>query len=141
LDTAALASFGGTFHGEIVPPGSANYETARLVWNGMIDRRPALIARCAAVEDITSAIRFARDQGMVIAVRCGGHSIGGFSTCDDGIVIDLSLMKAVRVDPEARHDVGRARRGVERRARDAGQPLTASDAEVCGSPTHSAVVH
>ena len=102
MDTAALASFGGTFHGEIVPPGSANYETARLVWNGMIDRRPALIARCAAVEDVISAIRFARDQGMVIAVRCGGHSIGGFSTCDDGIVIDLSLMKGVRVDPEAR---------------------------------------
>jgi FAD/FMN-containing dehydrogenase len=102
MDTAALASFGGTFHGEIVPPGSANYETARLVWNGMIDRRPALIARCAAVEDVTSAIRFARDQDMVIAVRCGGHSIGGFSTCDDGIVIDLSLMKGVGVDPEAR---------------------------------------
>jgi len=102
MDTAALASFGGTFQGEIVPPGSANYETARLVWNGMIDRRPALIARCAAVEDVTSAIRFARDQEMVIAVRCGGHSIGGFSTCDDGIVIDLSLMKGVRVDLEAR---------------------------------------
>jgi FAD/FMN-containing dehydrogenase len=102
MDTAALASFGGTFQGEIVPPGSANYDTARSVWNGMIDRRPALIARCAGVEDVISAIRFSRDQDLVAAVRSGGHSVGGFSTCDDGIVIDLSLMHGVGVDPEAR---------------------------------------
>jgi FAD/FMN-containing dehydrogenase len=102
MDTAAIASFGEAFQGEIVPPGSANYDKARSVWNGMIDRRPALIARCAAVEDVISAIRFARDQGLVIAVRSGGHSVGGFSTCDDGIVIDLSLLQGVHVDPEAR---------------------------------------
>ncbi|TMM21522.1 MAG: FAD-dependent oxidoreductase [Actinobacteria bacterium] len=102
METAALATFGEAFQGEIVPPGSANYETARSVWNAMIDRRPALIARCAGVEDVLSAIRFARDQDLVVAVRSGGHSVGGFSTCDDGIVIDLSLLQGVRVDPEAR---------------------------------------
>jgi len=102
MDTAALASFGEAFQGEIVAPGSANYESARRVWNGMIDRRLALIARGAAVEDVISAIRSARAQGIVIAVRSGGHSVGGFSTCDDGIVIDLSLLQGVRVDPQAR---------------------------------------
>src|SRR5213594_3805085 len=102
METAALATFGEAFQGEIVPPGSANYETARSVWNAMIDRRPALIARCAGVEDVLSAIRFARDQDLLVAVRSGGHSVGGFSTCDDGILIDLSRMNGVRVDPDHR---------------------------------------
>src|SRR5947207_14157520 len=102
METAALATFGEAFQGEIVPPGSANYETARSVWNAMIERRPALIARYAGVEDVLSAIRFARDQDLVVAVRSGGHSVGGFSTCDDGIVIDLSTLPGLRVDPEAR---------------------------------------
>src|SRR5213083_2846350 len=109
METAALATFGEAFQGEIVPPGSANYETARSVWNAMIDRRPALIARCAGVEDVLSAIRFARDQDLVVAVRSGGHSVGGFSTCDDGIVIDLSGMRGAHVDPERR--VARANGG------------------------------
>src|SRR5436309_15405906 len=102
METAALATFGEAFQGEIVPPGSANYETARSVWNAMIDRRPALIARCAGVEDVLSAIRFARDQDLVVAVRSGGHSVGGLSKCDDGILIDRSLLRGVRVDPDAR---------------------------------------
>jgi FAD/FMN-containing dehydrogenase len=102
MQTTALTTFGERFDGEIVLPGSANYEATRIVWNGMIDRRPAVIARCTSVEDVRSAIRFAREQDLVVAVRCGGHSVGGFSTCDDGIVIDLSTMHGVDVDPEAR---------------------------------------
>jgi FAD/FMN-containing dehydrogenase len=101
MQTTALTTFGERFDGEIVLPGSANYDATRIVWNGMIDRRPAVIARCTSVEDVRSAIRFAREQDLVVAVRCGGHSVGGFSTCDDGIVIDLSTMHGVDVDPEA----------------------------------------
>ena len=102
VQMAALASFSEAFEGEIVLPGSAGYDAARIVWNGMIDRRPAVVARCAGVEDVIRAIRFGREQDLAVAVRSGGHSIGGFSTCDDGIVIDLSLMRGVRVDPEHR---------------------------------------
>jgi FAD/FMN-containing dehydrogenase len=102
VNTAALTSFGHAFEGDIVLPGSAEYDAARIVWNGMIDRRPAAVARCTSVEDVRAAVAFARDQDLVVAVRCGGHSVGGFSTCDDGIVIDLSTMHGVEVDPEAR---------------------------------------
>jgi FAD/FMN-containing dehydrogenase len=102
VQMAALASFSEAFEGEIVLPGSAGYDAARIVWNGMIDRRPAVVARCAGAEDVIRAIRFGREQDLTVAVRSGGHSIGGFSTCDDGIVIDLSLMRGVRVDPEHR---------------------------------------
>jgi FAD/FMN-containing dehydrogenase len=102
MKTAALTAFGHAFHGEIVLPGNAEYDAARIVWNGIIDRRPAMVARCTSPDDVRSAILFAREQDLVIAVRCGGHSVGGFSTCDDGIVIDLSTMHGVQVDPDAR---------------------------------------
>jgi FAD/FMN-containing dehydrogenase len=97
-----LAPFSESFLGEIVLPGSAGYDAARVVWNGMVDRHPAVVARCGGVDDVVRAIRFARDQELPIAVRSGGHSVGGFSTCDGGIVIDLSLMRGVDVDPERR---------------------------------------
>jgi FAD/FMN-containing dehydrogenase len=71
------------------------------VWNGSIDRFPALIARCAGVADVIAAVKFAKDNGLLVAVRGGGHSYPGYSVCDGGLVIDLSLMKGIRVDPEA----------------------------------------
>jgi FAD/FMN-containing dehydrogenase len=98
----ALSSFGEAFGGEIVLPGSADYDAARVVWNGMIDRHPAVVARAAGVEDVRRTVGFARDQELPIAVRCGGHSLAGFSTCDDGVVLDLSLMRDVHVDPARR---------------------------------------
>jgi len=97
-----LSTFRETFRGEIVLPEDSEYDQARRVWNGMVDRRPALVVRPSGVEDVTAAIRFGREEDLPIAVRCGGHSIPGLSTCDDGIVIDLSRMGGAEVDPEAR---------------------------------------
>ena len=90
------------FAGEIVRPDDPGYDAARAVWNSMIDRRPALVVRPTGTDDVVAALRFAREQDLIVAVRCGGHSIPGFSTCDDGIVIDLSQIRGVDVDPERR---------------------------------------
>jgi FAD/FMN-containing dehydrogenase len=90
------------FAGEIVRPDDSDYDAARAVWNSMIDRRPALIVRPTSNDDVVAALRFAQDHELLVAVRCGGHSIPGFSTCDDGIVIDLSRIRGVEVDPEQR---------------------------------------
>jgi FAD/FMN-containing dehydrogenase len=102
LPSKSVASFREGFDGAIVLPGDAGYEAARIVWNGAVDRHPAVVVRPTDVDDAAAAVRFGREHDLVIAVRCGGHSMGGFSTCDDGIVIDLSAMRGVRVDPEGR---------------------------------------
>ena len=90
------------FKGDLLRPGQSGYEDARVIWNGMVARTPGLIARCADVSDVQSAIRAASETEILTAVRCGGHSLAGFSTCDGGLVIDLSRMCQVTVDPEAR---------------------------------------
>ena len=88
------------FKGDLLRPGEGGYEDARVIWNGMVARRPGLIARCADVSDVQSAVRAGSEAGIQTAVRCGGHSLAGFSTCDGGMVIDLSRMRQVTVDPE-----------------------------------------
>jgi FAD/FMN-containing dehydrogenase len=101
LDDTALRELGRTFTGRLVRPSDPGYDERRAVWNASIDRRPALIARCESTPDVVAAVRFARSAGLATAVRGGGHSFPGHSTCD-GIVIDLGPMNAVSVDPERR---------------------------------------
>jgi FAD/FMN-containing dehydrogenase len=102
LDPGAVTAFRDGFAGEVVLPGDDGYDQARLVWNAAVDRYPAAVVRPTGIEDAAAAVRFGREHDLVIAVRCGGHSMGGFSTCDGGIVIDLSAMRGVTVDPQAR---------------------------------------
>jgi FAD/FMN-containing dehydrogenase len=102
IDGGAVDELQTSFRGEIVRPDDAGYDEHRKVWNGSIDRRPALIARCTGVADIRAAVRLARSQDLLVAVRGGGHSFPGLSVCDDGMLIDLGLMKGIRVDPEGR---------------------------------------
>src|SRR5437763_6331874 len=102
LDVAALGELSDGFRGDLLGPQHGLYDEHRRVWNGSISRFPALIARCVTVPDVIGAVRFARRTGLQVAVRGGGHSFPGLSTCDGGLVIDLTPMKAIRVDPEAR---------------------------------------
>ncbi|HEX2294193.1 MAG TPA: FAD-binding oxidoreductase [Actinomycetota bacterium] len=102
VSQAAFDSLRTHFRGALLRPGEEGYEEARRIWNGAIDRRPALIARCAGADDVSAAVRFAREQELLISVKGGGHAVAGHAVCDDGLMIDLSLMKAVRVDPAAR---------------------------------------
>jgi FAD/FMN-containing dehydrogenase len=102
LDPAALKELSASFRGEIVQPGDGGYDEHRKVWNGSIDRHPALIARCAGDDDVVAAIRFAQQTELPLAVRGGGHSFPGHSVCDGGVVIDMSRLTEVKVDPEAR---------------------------------------
>jgi FAD/FMN-containing dehydrogenase len=102
VDQSALRELASGFRGELVLPTDASYEVHRAVWNGSINRFPAVIARCAGVADVIEAVRFARRTGLTAAVRSGGHSFPGLSVCDGGVVIDLSLMNGVRVDLASR---------------------------------------
>jgi FAD/FMN-containing dehydrogenase len=98
----SLEQLRGAFRGALLRPGEEGYDQARQVWNGAIDRRPALIARCAGAGDVRLAVRFAREHDLPIAVRGGGHSVQGYGVSDGGVTIDLSAMKAVSVDPARR---------------------------------------
>lgn len=96
------AEFAATFRGDILDPSSPDFDRARRVWNGMIDRRPAYIARCRSVDDVRAAIRFGRESKLAIAIRGGGHNAAGLGVCDGGLVIDLGAMRDVTVDPAER---------------------------------------
>jgi FAD/FMN-containing dehydrogenase len=110
MATRTISTLADGFAGELLGPGDAGYDEARKVWNGAIDRRPALIARCAGVPDVVAALDHARERDLLVAVRGGGHSVAGQAVCDDGIVIDLSPMRGIAVDPRAR--TARAQGGV-----------------------------
>ncbi len=102
LKSGDIGDLRAAMRGQLLVPGQEGYDAARRVWNGAFDRKPALIARCAGAADITQAVSFARTHDMLVAVRGGGHSLSGQSVCDGGIMIDLSPMKSVRVDPVAK---------------------------------------
>ena len=102
LDEAVVQELAASFRGELIRSRDDGYDAARAVFNAMIDRRPALIARCTGVADVMAAVRFARDNDLTLAIRGGGHSVPGYGVCEGGIVVDLSPMKEVWVDLEAR---------------------------------------
>jgi FAD/FMN-containing dehydrogenase len=102
IHEAVIQDVRSTLRGALLEPGDDGYDAARTVWNGMIDRRPALIARCRGAADVIASVNFARDQGLLVSIRGGGHNVAGNAVCDGGLMIDLSGMKGVHVDPEAR---------------------------------------
>jgi FAD/FMN-containing dehydrogenase len=101
-EIALASSLAEHLNGQVIAPGDPGYDGARRVWNGMIDRRPAVIARCADAEDVATAVRFACERDLPLAVRGGGHNVAGTAVCDDGVVVDLSEMRGVRVDDSRR---------------------------------------
>jgi FAD/FMN-containing dehydrogenase len=108
--TTAFEPLRDSLRGSVIDPDDEGYDAARAIWNGAIDRRPACVARCTGVADVVAAVRFARARDLPVAVRSGGHGVGGHALCDGGLVIDLSPMKGIRVDPAAR--TARAEAGV-----------------------------
>ena len=100
LDATTIEELKASLRGELIQPNDGGYDEARSLYNGMIDKRPRLIARCADVADVMTAVRFGRENNLLVAIRGGGHNGPGLWSCDNGLVIDLSLMKGVRVDPD-----------------------------------------
>ncbi len=101
LNQGAVQEFRSKLAGELIEPGDARYDAARKVYNAMIDRQPRLIARCADVADVIASVNFARSNNLLVSIRGGGHNAGGLGVCDDGLVIDLSLIRFTHVDPES----------------------------------------
>src|SRR5262245_23738810 len=97
-----LANFQRSLRGRLISASDPDYDAARALYNGMIDKRPRYIVRCVNVADVISAVNLARNEGLLLAIRGGGHNGPGLGSCNDGLVVDLSMMKSVRVDPEAR---------------------------------------
>jgi len=102
LQASKMEAFTKSLRGHALSPGDDGYEETRKVWNGNIDRRPGLIVCCVGVSDVINAVHFARDNNLLVSVRGGGHNVAGSSICDGGIMIDLSHMKSIRVDPVQR---------------------------------------
>jgi FAD/FMN-containing dehydrogenase len=100
FEMSKIRNFADNFSGQLIHPGNPDYDNARKIWNGMVDRCPALIARCGNANDIINAVKFAREHDLAVSVRGGGHSVAGRSVCEGGLMIDLSGMKAVKVDPD-----------------------------------------
>ena len=100
--TATFEDLSTQLRGDLITPESAEYNDARKIYNAMIDKKPALIARCRDVADVIAAVNYGRDNNLAVAIRGGSHNVGGFSMADDGLVIDLSLMRWVRVDAKAK---------------------------------------
>lgn len=101
-----VAELRANLRGSLLLPDEPGYDEARTIWNAMIDKRPGMIVRCAGAADVRTAVNFARGHGLALAVRGGGHNIAGSALVNDGLVIDLSMMRSVRVDPQARHAWG-----------------------------------
>jgi FAD/FMN-containing dehydrogenase len=121
--------------GELLLPENPNYEIARGVWNGSVDRRPALLVRCTNAEEVIAAVTVAREQALALSVRSGGHSIAGYGTNEGGMVIDLSRMKAIHIDPErrtARIEPGLTWGEVSNTLQPSGLTLTAGDTATVG---------
>ncbi len=102
MDAKVIADLRTQIRGDVIPPGDERYDGARKVYNAMIDKRPAIIIRCVDVADVIAAVKMAKTQGLAVAVRGGGHSVPGFGTADDALVVDLSRMKGIRVDPASK---------------------------------------
>ena len=102
MPAQSIEQLKSSFRGELIQPADAGYESARKVYNGMIDKRPCLIARCVDVADVIAAVNFGGENGLLTAIRGGGHNGAGLGTCDGGLVIDLSRMKGIRVNPAAK---------------------------------------
>src|SRR5438034_10773590 len=102
INENSIADFKVNLRGRLIQPSDNDYDEARKVYNGMIHKEPRLIARCADVADVINSVNFARENGLLVAIRGGGHNAGGLGICDDGLVIDLSLIRYTHVDPEAR---------------------------------------
>lgn len=101
IDKAAINGLAVSFQGRLIQPDDPKYDSVRQIWNGHIQRKPALIARCSGVADVIAAVRFGREHQLTSSVRGGGHVVAGHAFCDDGLMIDLSTMTGSRVDPLA----------------------------------------
>ena len=102
FDQATIDALRADLRGTLLLPGDAGYDEARQIWNGMIQRYPGMIVRCAGVADVVAAVRLAKDHDLIVAVKGGGHNVAGNAVCEGGLMIDLSSMRGVHVDPRAR---------------------------------------